>query len=70
MEVIVIIVALIIVFALGPVIAMLDFLTIEMSREAGPGVGLGRLLLSLVLLWLPFAWIVYFVVIRRRPPFA
>jgi uncharacterized BrkB/YihY/UPF0761 family membrane protein len=70
MELVLVLVVLLIVFGLGPLLAMLDFLTMELGRGEGSGVGIGRLLASLLLLWIPFAWVVYFVLIRRRPPFA
>ncbi|CAN5569215.1 hypothetical protein BH23CHL7_BH23CHL7_22600 [soil metagenome] len=68
MEVVLIVVALIVLFALGPVIAMLDMLTRQMEAASGDGVDLRRLAVGMVVLWLPFAWIVYFAR-RRNAPF-
>jgi hypothetical protein len=67
-EVVLIVVGLIVLFALGPVIAMLDLLTRQMEGASAGGVDLRRLAIGMVLLWLPFAWIVYFAR-RRRAPF-
>ena len=69
MEALLIVVALLVVFAVGPFVAMLDVLVQELFQEKGEGVRLGRLGKALVVLFVPFAWIVYFAVFRRRPPF-
>ena len=56
-----------VVFALGPVLAFLDVLSRElMSGGARLGYGFAK---ALAVLFIPFAWLFYFVVIRRRRPF-
>lgn len=68
MEIVLILVVGLLVFAVGPLAAVLHFLSREIAREQGPGVGLLRLAGGLLVLWIPFAWIVYFVLSRREPP--
>jgi hypothetical protein len=66
MEQVLILAALVVLFALGPVLAFLDVLSRELLGGA-PGFGFVK---AFVVLFVPFAWIVWFVVVRRRRPFA
>ena len=58
----------VVAFALGPVLAFLDVLSRELLT-GGARLGYGFAKASVVLL-VPFAWLVYFVVFRRSRPFA
>jgi len=69
-EVLLTVVLLLVLFAVGPFVAMLDVLSHELFQEEAEGVRMSRLAKALVVLFVPFAWIVYFVFVRRRPPFA
>ncbi|MDP8903748.1 MAG: hypothetical protein M3N29_00270 [Chloroflexota bacterium] len=68
MEALLVIVLIVIVFALGPVVAFLDILSRELFTESG--LSGSRLLKALFFLFVPLSWIVYFLFIRRRRPFA
>jgi hypothetical protein len=62
-----VIVGLILVFALGPLLAFLDILSRELMSERG--LSGSRLAKGFLVLLIPFAWIVYFAVFRRQRPF-
>jgi hypothetical protein len=69
MEVLLGILIILALFAFGPVVAMFDLLSRELARE-GPGdIDLRRLAAGMLVLLIPLAWIVYFLVWRRRLPF-
>jgi uncharacterized BrkB/YihY/UPF0761 family membrane protein len=69
-EVVVAAFVILLVFGFGPVMAMLDVLSRELARD-GPGeVDLLRIAKGILVLWIPFAWIYYFLFLRRRAPFA
>ena len=60
-------VALVVLFALGPLLAFLDIISRELVTEAG--VSGSRLLKALFFLFVPFTWVVYFLLFRRTRPF-
>ncbi|CAN5769424.1 hypothetical protein BH24CHL6_BH24CHL6_14410 [soil metagenome] len=68
MEGLLIVVTLLVVFAFGPVVAMLDVLSRELVTPDGRLDG-SRLAKALLVLFVPLAWIVYFAVFRRGRPF-
>jgi hypothetical protein len=64
MEILILLIGLI-VFGVGPVVAMLDVFMNDLWSDTGIS---GRgLLKGLVVLFVPLAWIVYFLLRRRRP---
>ena len=70
MEGLLLVLLLIIVFALGPVLAMLDVLSREVLREDAPGIHVSRLAKAVAVCLVPLAWIPYFLLFRRRLPFS
>lgn len=64
------VILLLVVFALGPVIAMIDVVSGELAVSDDQSFDSSRLLKGMVVLLVPLAWIFYFVLIRRRLPFA
>ena len=54
-------------FALGPLLAFLDILSRELMSERG--LSGSRLAKAFLVLLIPFAWIVYFILFRRQRPF-
>jgi len=62
-----VIVGLIVVFALGPLLAFLDILSRELMSDRG--LSGSRLAKGFLVLFIPFAWVVYFLFFRRRAPF-
>jgi hypothetical protein len=56
------------VFGVGPVVAMLDVFMNDLWSDTG--ISLRGVLKGVLVLVVPLAWIVYFVAIRRRRPFA
>jgi hypothetical protein len=61
------IVLLIVVVALGPLLAFLDIISRELMTETG--LSGSRLLKALFFLFVPLTWIAYFLFFRRTRPF-
>lgn len=68
MEALLVVVSLLVIFAVGPVMAMLDVLTRELVTPDGQ-LDRSRLIKGMLVLFVPLAWIAYFVFFRRQPPF-
>jgi hypothetical protein len=70
MDALLVVAVLLLLFAIGPFVAMLDVLSRELFSDDGEGVDARRVAKAMLVLFVPLAWIGYFLFFRRRPPFA
>ncbi|HVM31417.1 MAG TPA: hypothetical protein VM305_11685 [Candidatus Limnocylindrales bacterium] len=58
----------VLMFGVGPIVAMLDVFMNDLWSDTG--ISLSGLIKGLLVLVVPLAWVAYFLLIRRRRPFA